>query len=72
MKRCTVSMIGVDGKTQTMEVEAASAFGAAHHAMRCWSALWWYRPDAVIEVRAGDETWKVWAERVREWKPTKL
>jgi hypothetical protein len=30
--------------------------------------LWWYRSDAVIEVRAGDRIWKVRGERVREWQ----
>jgi hypothetical protein len=53
MKRCTVSMVGQDGQIQTIEVEASSVFDAAAQATRCWSMLWWYRSDAVIEVRAG-------------------
>jgi hypothetical protein len=36
--------------------------------MRYSPRLWWYRHDAVVEVRMGDKCWKVNAERVREWR----
>jgi hypothetical protein len=67
MKQCTVSIVGLDGATHTIEVEAASVFGAAAQAARCWSTLGWWRGDAVIEVRAGVDVWKVRAGQVREW-----
>jgi len=43
-------------------------FDAAAQARQRWAMLWWYRSDAVIEVRAGDRIWKVRGERVREWQ----
>jgi hypothetical protein len=43
-------------------------FDAADQAVRGWSKLWWWNADAVIEVRAGNECWKIQAGRVREWK----
>jgi hypothetical protein len=68
MKDCTVSIIGQDGQTYSREVTASSAFGAVDQAVQSWSKLWWYEPNAVVEVRAGDQRWKIQAGRVREWK----
>ena len=49
-------------------VEAAtSLFDAVDRTIQMWSRLWWYRPNAVYEVRADGRTWKVSAERVRRW-----
>jgi hypothetical protein len=43
-KNCTVSMVGQDGRTYEVAVEAASLFGAADGALQQWARLWWYRP----------------------------
>jgi hypothetical protein len=56
MKDCTVSIIGQDGQTYSLEVEASSAFDAVDQALQSWAKLWWYEPNAVIEVRAGRST----------------
>ena len=32
-----------------------------------WSRLWWWPPDGVIEVRSGDQSSRVSAQRVSEW-----
>jgi hypothetical protein len=71
MKDCTVSIIGQDGQTYSLDVRASSLFDAVDQAVQSWAKLWWYEPNAVIEVRADDQIWKVRAERVREWKTTK-
>jgi hypothetical protein len=68
MKDCTVSIIGQDGQTYSLDVRASSLFDAVDQAVQSWAKLWWYEPNAVIEVRAGDQLWKIRAERVREWK----
>jgi phage terminase large subunit-like protein len=59
MKRCAVFMAGQDGRTHTIAVDATSVFDAAAQATRGWALFWWYRPDAVIEVRSGEEVWRV-------------
>lgn len=64
LKECTVSVIGGDGQTHVVEVRASSLFDAAAQAMQ-WARLTWYQRDAIIDVRAGDRTWKVQVERVR-------
>ena len=48
-------------------VACPNPFDAAAQATHGWAKLWWYAPDAVIEVCAGEEVWRVRAERVREW-----
>jgi hypothetical protein len=53
MMDCTVSIVGQDGQTYTIDVQASSLFDAAAQAGQRWAMLWWYRSDAVIEVRAG-------------------
>jgi hypothetical protein len=45
-------------------VEASSVFDAAAQATHGWAELWWYEPDAVIEVRVGDQLWKIRGGRV--------
>jgi hypothetical protein len=56
-------MVGQDGRTYETVVEASSLFDAAERALRQWARLWWYRPNAVVEVRMGDKCWKVSVER---------
>jgi hypothetical protein len=56
MKDCTVSIVDAGGQVHTVEVEASSVFDAAAQATHGWAKLWWwYEPDAVIEVCAGEE-----------------
>ena len=68
LKDCRVSMVGQDGRTYDVTVEAASLFDAAARALDQWSRLWWYRPNGFVEVRMDDKCWRVSAERVREWR----
>ena len=71
MRRCTVSIVDAHGQAHTLEVEASSVFDAADQATLGWAKLWWWDPDEVIEVRAGEEVWRVRAERVRQWTTAK-
>ncbi|HXT77021.1 MAG TPA: hypothetical protein VN780_12080 [Candidatus Eisenbacteria bacterium] len=71
MKDSTVSIMGQDGQTYSLDVTASSLFEAVDQALQSWAKFWWYEPDAVIEVRAGDQRWKIRAGRVREWKAAK-
>jgi hypothetical protein len=72
MKDCTVSIIGQDGQTYSRDVTAASSlFDAVDQAVQGWAKLWWWHADAVVEVRARDERWKIRAGRVREWKASR-
>jgi len=68
MMDCSVSIIGQDGQTYSLDVQASSLFDAVDQAAQNWAKLWWWKSDAVIEVRAGDQRWKIRAGRVREWK----
>jgi hypothetical protein len=68
LKNCPVSMVGQDGQTYEATVEAASLFDAADRAIQQWARLWWYRPNATVEVRMDDKCWKVSTERVRQWR----
>ena len=61
-------MVGQDGETHQAAVGAASLFDAVDRAIHMWAWLWWYRPNAVYEVRADGRTWKVSAERIRRWR----
>ncbi|HKD07528.1 MAG TPA: hypothetical protein VKB79_16620 [Bryobacteraceae bacterium] len=67
MLLCSVSIKGLDGWIHSLETEAGSLAEAAYAGVREWSRLWWYNPDAVIEVRAGDECWRISARGADEW-----
>jgi hypothetical protein len=51
----------------SIEIEAASLFAAAYHGIKDWARLWWFSPDDLIEVRAGEQCWHVRAKRVCAW-----
>ena len=59
MPLCWVSVKGTDGWIHSFETDTGSLPEAAYAGVREWGRLWWYNPDAVIEVRAGDERWQV-------------
>jgi hypothetical protein len=59
-------MKGKDGQLHTLECEADSLFNAADHAIDQWNRLWWFTSDAVLEIKAGGEQWRVSQARVRE------
>ena len=67
MKNCRVSVVSPDGETHTITVRANSLFDAARQAQERWSMLWWHQPDAVLEVCAGVQRWKVRGDRIRRW-----
>ena len=66
MKLCTVSMIGKDGESHLVEVEASSLFDAAGRAVQQWTRMWWFQPDALIDVRIGANRWLVRQDRLRQ------
>jgi len=68
MTDCTVSVTAADGKTHTAQVKASSVFDAVDQAAQQWARLWWYRGDAVAEVRAGKRRWRVRLQTVRRWR----
>jgi hypothetical protein len=67
VRRCLVSVVGKDGERYDIEVEAISLFDAAYKAREQWATYWWFRPDAVIEVRSGNDCWHVRQDRLRVW-----
>ena len=67
MRRCTVSMTGTDGRRHSIETDALSLFDAAYNAQQEWAKLSWFDPQAVIEVRAGSDCWRVRQDRIRRW-----
>jgi hypothetical protein len=71
MRRVSVSIHGKDHETHTVEVYAASLFDAAHQAMQQQCIYWWWNPEALIEVRAEGESWKVSQKRVKDARKTK-
>jgi len=60
-------MKGQDGQQHSLETKADSLFGAAYAGVEQWAKLWWYSPNAVIEVRDGERSWRVRAQRVSAW-----
>lgn len=68
MKDCTVSIVGSDGKRHEEFIfDASSLMDAAYQALKVWALLAWYKPSAIIEVCADDQTWRVRPERAFEW-----
>jgi hypothetical protein len=45
MKDCTVSIIGQDGQTYSLDVTASSLFDVVDQAVKSWAKLWWYEPN---------------------------
>jgi len=68
MTDCTVSVLSSDGRTHTAQVRASSVFDAVDQAAQQWARPWWYRGDAVAEVRAGKRRWRVRLQTVRRWR----
>jgi hypothetical protein len=67
MRRCTVSMTGTDGQRHSNETDALSLFDAAFNAQQQWAKFSWFDPQAVIEIRAGKDVWRVRQDRIRVW-----
>jgi hypothetical protein len=67
MREWVVTMVGTDDELHTKTVRASSVFHAAAQARQDWSRYYWWRTDAVIEVRLGEQCWRVRNERLREW-----
>ena len=60
-------MTGQDGQVHTVETDAASLFEAAYAGLHQWAGVWWFSGDSVIEVRTGQQRWRVQAQRVSQW-----
>ena len=71
MKRCTVSVIDLNGEPHQVEVNAASLFDAVDQAIEQWSRLWWFDASAVAEVQVGNRSWRVRLRRVISWRGEK-
>ena len=69
MKSCTMSIRGLDDHVHAIEVKGPSLFAIAEQAIRECSRLWWYPGgDVLIEIRSGEEVWRVRTESVRQWQ----
>lgn len=66
-RHCAVTMVGKDGQLHSIETDADGLFDAAYKAVHSWALLWWYNPEAVVEVHSADGAWKVKASRVSRW-----
>jgi hypothetical protein len=67
MRRCIVSMTGTDGRRHSIETDALSLFDAAFIAQQQWAKFSWFDRNALIEVRAGNDCWRVRQDRIRRW-----
>ena len=67
VRRCLVSVIGKDGERHSIDTDGISLFDAAYKAKQQWAMFWWFPPDAVIEVRSGNDCWQVGQDRLRVW-----
>ncbi len=61
-------MEGKDGERHTIELEAASLFEAGYRAVQRWALFWWFDPQALLTIRAGNEGWNVKQSSIREWR----
>jgi hypothetical protein len=68
---CDVEVSGKDGQTHAVTLSAESLFHAAASAMNDWSRLWWWSKESIITVRAGEQVWRVRAQRVVDWEFTR-
>jgi hypothetical protein len=59
VRECLVEMLGDDGQIHDMLVDAASLYDAAEQALREWTRLSWFNPNAGLTVRSGPDTWTV-------------
>jgi hypothetical protein len=60
-------MTSPDGQLHSVETEASSLFEAAYEGVLQWTRLWWFSGDCVIEVRAGQQRWRVKAQCGSQW-----
>ena len=60
-------MTGKDNQVHSIHVEAEGLFDAAYQGIREWSMLWWFSGDALIDVKADADHWRVRARRVAAW-----
>jgi hypothetical protein len=66
MRRVSVSIFGKDMIHHSFETDAESLFQAADHAIQDMCRFWWYNPEALLEVRARADRWKVSQSKVRD------
>jgi hypothetical protein len=67
-----VEVLGKDGTTHVITVEASSLFDAANKAIETSCRLWWFDPKAVAEGRGRRPALKVDQARVREWRKNRM
>jgi hypothetical protein len=66
MRTVIVSMIGADRQVHTHSAEASSLFDACRKAVQYWSRFWFYEPNALLTVRAGEQCWHVRQDALRK------
>jgi hypothetical protein len=59
MRRRIVSMTGTNGCRHSVETDALSLFDAAFNAQQQWARFSWFGRNALIEVRPGNDCWRV-------------
>jgi hypothetical protein len=67
MRHCTVTVEDDEGIEHALEVEADSLYAAEYTAVREWAIVSWWKADGVIEVRSGNQRWRISARRVSAW-----
>jgi hypothetical protein len=63
-----VEVTGKDGRVERLELEATSVFDAGYQALDKFAPLWWWDAAKLITVRRDGAQWRVWPNRLREWK----
>lgn len=63
-----VQIKGKDSIAHSLTLEASSVFDAANRAIQSWARYWWFDPETLLIVQAGDQRWAVKQESVRKWR----
>lgn len=56
-----------DGRTERLEIEAASLFDAGYRALQQFAVMWW-DSSKPITVKCNGQAWQVRPDRLSEWK----
>lgn len=68
MRSCSVETTGRDDETHTIELDASGLFEAGYQAAQRWALFWWFDPQALLTIKAGNEEWNVRQSSVRAWR----
>ncbi len=65
-------MRGKDSETHTVELQAASLFAAGYEAVQRWAMFWWFDPQALLTIKAGEQEWSINQDSVRKWRQSRV